>query len=335
MVRGLNQLAEYSGSLDVFLAGASGTIGRATAQALVDAGHRVICFVRSGADVSSLPPQADIRIGQLSDPSSIAQQGFRDDRFDAVISCVASRTGVPNDAWAIDHKANMVLLEQARASHVDRFIMLSAICVQKPRLAFQHAKLTFEAALMESDLDWTIVRPTAFFKSLSGQVARVMAGKPYLVFGDGKVTSCKPISDRDLGRYLAQCLVDPETSKRVLPIGGPGPAITPLDQAHHLFQLLGQSPRIRHVPLALMDVITGALGTGAVLLPGLTTKAELARIGRYYATESMLLLDPETGNYSSEATPSFGEDTLFDYYATLVRGDAAAERGAHAVFGTT
>ena len=64
----------------------------------------------------------------------------------------------------------------------------------------------------------------------------------------------------------------------------------------------------------------------------LAAKAELARIGRYYATESMLVLDPATGRYDARATPSTGSDTLFDHYARLVRGDAVAERGDHAVF---
>jgi divinyl chlorophyllide a 8-vinyl-reductase len=54
-------------------------------------------------------------------------------------------------------------------------VLLSAICVQKPELAFQHAKLAFERALIDSGLAYTIVRPTAFFKSLSGQVDRVSA----------------------------------------------------------------------------------------------------------------------------------------------------------------
>jgi divinyl chlorophyllide a 8-vinyl-reductase len=75
------------------------------------------------------------------------------------------------------------------------------------------------------------VRPTAFFKSLSGQVARVQQGKPFLVFGDGTLTACKPISDDDLGDYLAGCLTRPDSRhNRVLPIGGPGPAITPRQQ---------------------------------------------------------------------------------------------------------
>ena len=51
------------------------------------------------------------------------------------------------------------------------------------------------------------------------------------------------------------------------------------------------------------------------VLPPLAAKAELARIGRYYATESMLVLDPATGRYEADATPSTGTETLFDYYA--------------------
>ena len=61
-------------------------------------------------------------------------------------------------------------------------------------------------------------------------------------------------------------------------------------------------------------------------------KAELARIGRYYATESMLVLDPQTGRYDAALTPSTGSETLFDFYARLARGESAPERGDHAVF---
>ena len=66
--------------------------------------------------------------------------------------------------------------------------------------------------------------------------------------------------------------------------------------------------------------------------PSLAEKAELARIGRYYATESMLVLDPETGRYDAAATPSTGTETLFDFYRALVAGGAAPELGDHAVF---
>jgi divinyl chlorophyllide a 8-vinyl-reductase len=139
-----------------------------------------------------------------------------------VISCLASRTGAPRDAWAIDHRANLNLLEAAKAVDIPQFILLSAICVQKPKLAFQHAKLAFEEALISSGLTYSIVRPTAFFKSLSGQLDRVKSGKPFLVFGDGKLTACKPISDEDLADFILTCLDDPRRQNAFYPSAGRG-----------------------------------------------------------------------------------------------------------------
>ena len=95
-----------------------------------------------------------------------------------LVSCLASRTGAPEDAWRIDHGAHIGALAAARAAGVSHMILLSTICVQKPVLAFQQAKLAFEQVLASSGLDYTIVRPAAYFKSLAGQVERVRRGKP-------------------------------------------------------------------------------------------------------------------------------------------------------------
>ena len=321
--------------------GATGTIGRATARALVARGHDVVCFMRSqraGRGATSERSRTEsldgctIRFGDVANIDSLMRDGFRGEQFDALVSCMASRTGTPKDAAAIDYQAHMNALRAAQQAGVTQVVLLSAICVQKPLLTFQRAKLAFETALIDSGVTYSIVRATAFFKSLSGQIDRLREGKPFLVFGDGTLTACKPISDDDLGAYLADCLDDEARHNRILPIGGPGSAITPLEQAEHLFALLGQPVRIRQVPVKLLDVIIGVLGTLGKLVPALAEKAELARIGRYYATESMLVWDPTTGRYDAGATPSTGTETLFDYYATLVRGGAGPERGDHAVF---
>jgi divinyl chlorophyllide a 8-vinyl-reductase len=321
--------------------GATGTIGRATLQALLQRGHQVVCFVRPragvggalGSDASTqLLAGATLRFGSVTDPESLARDGFRGERFDALVSCLASRTGAPKDAWAIDHQAHVHALAAARTAGVTQVVLLSAICVQKPLLAFQQAKLAFEKVLIESGLTYAIVRPTAFFKSLSGQLERVKRGKPFLVFGNGRLTACKPISDQDLGEYLADCLDQPDRHNRVLPIGGPGPAITPRQQGEQLFAQLGRPPKFSQVPVALLDGIIMVLATLGRWIPALADKAELARIGRYYATESMLVLNPQTGQYDADATPSTGSQTLFDFYADLVSGKAAPERGDHAVF---
>ena len=46
----------------------------------------------------------------------------------------------------------------------------------------------------------------------------------------------------------------------------------------------------------------------------------------------MLYLDPATGRYDADATPTTGTETLFDFYASVVAGAVAPERGDHAVF---
>jgi len=84
--------------------------------------------------------------------------------------------------------------------------------------------------------------------------------------------------------------------------------------------------------LRLMDGIVGVLTLGGRVAPGLRAKADLARIGRYYATQSMLVLNPETGRYDADATPETGHETLGDFYEALVRGEVTAPRGDHAVF---
>ena len=318
----------------VFVLGATGTIGRAAVRALARRGHEVVAFVRSSRiDASNdWPSSITVRFGDVSDPASLARDGFRGERFDALVSCLASRTGVPADAWAIDHRTHVQALDAARAAGVEHMVLLSALCVQKPLLAFQQAKLAFERTLIESGVRYSIVRPTAFFKSLSGQVERVRRGRPYLVFGDGTLTACKPISDDDLADYLADCLDDLARFDRILPIGGPGEAITPREQGERLFALFGRAPRFKRVPVATLDAIVGVLGTAGRVVPSLAAKAELAKIGRYYATESMLVLDPVTGRYDAAATPSTGTETLFDHYARLIAGTAVDERGEHAVF---
>lgn len=325
----------------ILVLGATGTIGRATVNALAGQGCEVVCFVRPRSAANALatmsphggfPEGVTVRCGSVSDPASLARDGICGERFDALVSCMASRTGAPRDAWEVDHQAHSIALRVAREAGIAHMVLLSAICVQKPLLEFQKAKLAFEAELVASGLSYSIVRPTAFFKSLSGQVDRLRKGKPFLLFGNGELTACKPISDRDLGAFIASCIDDQDRWNRILPVGGPGPAITPRQQGEKLFALLGRKPEFTHVPLAMMDLIIAALGVSGRFSQRFTEKAELARIGRYYATESMLVLDPETGRYDEDLTPSFGADTLFGFYERVLRGDASVERGDHAVF---
>ena len=316
----------------VLVFGGTGTAGRATVRALCADGHAITCVVRSQKNLYETPKDVEEIIGSITEPNNSLSASLSERHFDVVVSCLASRTGAPKDAWAIDHAAQLNALALAKELGATQFILLSAICVQRPKLAFQHAKLAFEAELINSGLTYSIVRPTAFFKSLSGQIERVKNDKGFLVFGDGTLTACTPLSDDDLGRFIADCITDLSKHNDILPIGGPGPAITPNAQAEALARLLDKPVKIKRVPVALLDVIYWVLRIGGLLSDKLAEKAELAQIGRYYATESMLVLNPETGEYDRDLTPSTGTETLFQHYETLIKENRAHERGDHSVF---
>ena len=287
----------------IALAGATGTIGAAVLRQLTADGHDVIVLPRA----------------TLADPGALVQ-ALAEAQTEVVISCIASRMGSPKDSQAVDYGANVALLEAAKAAGAGHFILLSAICVQKPLLAFQHAKLAFEAVLAASGVGYTVIRPTAFFKSLSGQVKRVAAGKPFLIFGDGELTRCKPISDDDLARFIAGCIDNPGALGKTLPIGGPGPAISLKEQGELLFRVAGKPAKFKSISPKIFTYAERILSLGAPFSGWFAEKAEYARIARYYATESMLVLDPETGEYSAGLTPEYGSETLEAHYRRLLEG---------------
>ncbi|MEM9331951.1 MAG: NAD(P)H-binding protein [Pseudomonadota bacterium] len=325
----------------VLVLGATGTIGQATTRALIRAGYDVTCLLRDANaspsperenSLGSMSEEVTVRFGTVTDYDSLRDNGFCGERFDVLISCIASRNGSAKDAWAVDYQANLNALEIAKELGVAHFILVSAICVQNPKLEFQFAKLAFEKELIKSGIKYSIVRPTAYFKSLSGQIKRLKNDKPFLLFGDGRLTSCKPISDSDLGQFVTDAINDPTCHNRILPIGGPGPAITPRDQGEHLFKLLGKPPKYKQIPVRLLDVVIGFLSIAGRVFPNLNDKAEFARIAKYYATESMLVMDCKTKLYDENATPSTGNETLFDFYSKLIQHGESVELGDHSVF---
>ncbi|MBA0696606.1 hypothetical protein Goari_003146 [Gossypium aridum] len=334
--------------INVLVVGSTGYIGKFVVKELVNRGFNVIAIARersgirgknSKEDTLSDLNGANVCFSDVTNldilENSVKNLGFP---IDVVVSCLASRTGGVKDSWKIDYEATKNSLVAGKNFGASHFVLLSAICVQKPLLEFQRAKLKFEAELMkeaegDDGFTYSIVRPTAFFKSLGGQVDLVKDGKPYVMFGDGKLCACKPISEQDLASFIADCVLKEDKINQILPIGGPGKALTPLEQGEMLFKLVGKEPKFLKVPIGIMDFVIGILDFLVKIFPSMEDAAEFGKIGRYYAAESMLILDPETGEYSAEKTPSYGTDTLEEFFARVLReGMAGQELGEQSIF---
>ncbi|CAK9145522.1 unnamed protein product [Ilex paraguariensis] len=334
--------------INILVAGSTGYIGKFVVKELVNRGFNVIAIARERSGIRGKYSKEET-LEQLNGANVCFSDVTKLDSLekslenlgisiDVVVSCLASRSGGVKDSWKIDYEATKNSLVAGKKFGASHFVLLSAICVQKPLLEFQRAKLKFEAELMkeakeDEGFTYSIVRPTAFFKSLGGQVELVKDGKPYVMFGDGKLCACKPISEPDLASFIADCVLGEDKINQVLPIGGPGKALTPLEQGEILFRIVGKEPKFIKVPIEIMDFAIGVLDFLVKIFPAMEDAAEFGKIGRYYAAESMLVLDAETGEYSSEKTPSYGNDRLEEFFERVLReGMAGQELGEQTIF---
>lgn len=170
----------------VLIIGASGGIGLATVEAALKAGHAVRAFAR-GADGIALRHEALERFpGDALNPDDMAA-ALKD--VDAVILAL----GVPNRALGrrvtLFSRATQVLLPAMEGAGARRLIAVTGFgagdsrsslsCLERApfRLALGRAyddKDRQEALIRESDLDWTLVRPTILTNGPKRKGYRVM-----------------------------------------------------------------------------------------------------------------------------------------------------------------
>ena len=173
------------------------------------------------------------------------------------------------------------------------------------------AKLKFEAILQsQKDLIYTIVRPTAFFKSVSGQLEVVQSGAPFVMFDKGRdqpITACNPIAESDLATYMIDSIRLRERHNKIFNLGGPDEPISMQRQGEMLFSATGKEPKFVQVPSWIFDVVINTLQFFADLTKSeeLADAAETGRIGKYYAVEDMVTTDPNE---------KYGTITLQEHY---------------------
>lgn len=181
------------------IAGATGYIGKAVVQESIRQGYKTVALVRSLEQVhrndgliryfqGAQLVECDVTDGAAMNATlqSLAQEST----IEAIVSCLASRSGTKKDAYAIDYQATLHCLQAGMQKNVNakHFVLLSAFCLRNPTLQFQQAKLKFEASLQaQNKMTYSIVRPTAYFKSVSSQIQVVAYDQaPYVMFGDGE-----------------------------------------------------------------------------------------------------------------------------------------------------
>jgi uncharacterized protein YbjT (DUF2867 family) len=145
----------------VLLTGATGLIGSAVLVRLVRAGHEVVAVARPGRARTELGATRWLGL-------DIAGAGHAGDWLphltgtDAVVNCAGVLQDGPRDSTKAVHVAGAAALFAAcEQAGVRRVIHVSAVGVDRAAVtAFGRTKLAGEQALMASNLDWVILRPS-------------------------------------------------------------------------------------------------------------------------------------------------------------------------------
>ena len=271
----------------VLIVGATGYIGSAVVAEAVRQGYDVIAAIRSLKKDSQFDG-AEVVLTDVSDPASIAKAFNR--KVDVVISCLACRSGLARDFDAIDYKATLNILNAANENGTEKFILLSAICVRKPDLPLQLAKLKMEDELIRSGIDYTIVRPTAYFWVFDSQTRMIKKGKPGYLIGTRYQASHNPIAKEDLAEFMVGSITDSERKNRLFIIGGPevpDNIVSYRDALLMVFESLGKEPKLVTIPGWLLKTMISITRFFGIFFRKSGVLSEFLKITYYYMENDM------------------------------------------------
>ncbi len=148
--------------MNILIAGAHGTTGQILTERLVKHGHAVKGAVRKPEQVSTIRDMgAEPVMMDLTQPETFPQNL-------AGIDVVVFAAGSGGKAVeAVDRDGAISLVDAAKTTGVDRFVMLSSMLADTPEAGpeylqdYLRAKGEADAYLKKSGLDYAIVRPVA------------------------------------------------------------------------------------------------------------------------------------------------------------------------------
>jgi uncharacterized protein YbjT (DUF2867 family) len=167
--------------MDVVVAGGHGRVGLLLLRLLADRGHRARGLIRN--------PDHAIELHNVGAESVLCDIEERDDISDCVqgADAVVFAAGAGPGSGAerkrtVDYGGAVKLIEAARNNGIDRYVMVSAIKVDRPdgwsgqMVPYYEAKRDADEALVRSGLTYTIVRPGSLTDDVGTGLVEIGSG---------------------------------------------------------------------------------------------------------------------------------------------------------------
>jgi uncharacterized protein YbjT (DUF2867 family) len=254
----------------ILLVGASGTLGKAVAERLLEDG---IPFRAACRNVEKAQWLADRGVEVIAlDVASGAGLAEAMTGVGKVVSCIHGLLGKSRHSIdRIDVRGQAALIDSAADAGVGRFVYVSALGASPDHPSeFWRAKARTEQHLKASGLDYVILRPSAFMDLYGHDLigAAAMRGKTVFLLGRG-MTPRNMIAVADVADAVVQALSSDHLLGRTVEVGG-WDSPTEREVAALYAGLSGKPLKIRSVPPLALKMLAAAIapfhaGVGHVL----------------------------------------------------------------------
>jgi uncharacterized protein YbjT (DUF2867 family) len=176
------------------------------------------------------------------------------------IQYIISTHGSGGNAQALDYRANIELIDQAKENGVEHFVFISVLGADRgyEDAPVFKAKRAVEKYLEASGLNYTILRPSGFASNLIPLAEQFRQTGIYLLNGDPK-NRTSIVSTDDLAQLAVDSVTVEGARNQIFPVGGPD--VLKREDIPRIFgRIFNREPIVINPPLFVFDGVRSAVG---------------------------------------------------------------------------
>jgi uncharacterized protein YbjT (DUF2867 family) len=224
---------------------------------------------------------SEILIGDLRCDRDIAK-ACRGARY--IISAHGSNELSTDGVEAIDYRATIELIDQAKANSVQHFILISVLGAERgyEDAPLFKAKWAVENYLRASGLNYTILRPSGFASNLLPLAERFRQTGIYVLIGDPQ-NRTSIISTDDLAQITVNSAFVEAARNQTFAVGGP--SVLKREDIPKIFgRIFNREPIVLNPPLLALDGVRGVIGLWSPSLQKALGNLRALLANEYYCT---------------------------------------------------
>ena len=228
--------------MKVLVIGATGKLGGEISEKLIARGHTVRAMVRPTSKPDRVERLravgAELATAELTNHASLKE------------ACRGVEGVVSTAIWrapsAEDLAGHLYVIEAAKDARVRRFVFVSFTAPVDEEFPYREAKRKVEGRLIESGVEYAILRPTHFMETWVGPDEGFESPSPvWTIYGSGE-NKVPWISRHDVAEFAVQALENPWARNRIINLGGPE-HLSPLETVRIFEARIGKKFDVRHI----------------------------------------------------------------------------------------